>query len=145
MKCWKIVFFCFFAKGYQVSKAGCSSWWWGPTISFTMMLNRLKVDCFSLYISHFVVVHMIGRFLFSIWLSLKSYTLSFTLPSFIEYMTLKSYTLSFTLPAFHFVVPRKVAVTLKLNNVLSIAQIPIKLYIFEKLHVLGIYLSWNFS
>ena len=37
---------------------------WGPTLSFIMMLNRLKVDCFSLYITNFVVVHLLGRFLF---------------------------------------------------------------------------------
>jgi len=40
---------------------------------------------------------------------------------------------------------RKVAMTLKRNNSSNIAQIPIKLYIFQKLYVLGIQLNQNFS
>ena len=62
----------------------------------------------------------------------------------VEYMTL-SYILCFTLPSsfflfFLFLVWRKVAMTLKLNNFSSFAQIPIKVYIFGFLGVFGVQL-----
>ena len=103
---------------------------WGPTMPFIMMLNRLKVECFSLYISHFVVVHLLGRFLL-----------------YYEVSTLFSATILVFcfLFVFVFVALRKIARTSKVNNSSTIAQILIKVYIFEKLYVLGIQPNSNFS
>ena len=80
------------------------------------------------------------------WLSFSFHFIFFSLNSDFLSAILSFVWLSFFhifIFSFHFT-SRKISVSLGVNNSYSFRQNPINLYIFEKLHVLGIQPNWNF-